>query len=150
MVQRFCGRFNIITMDHADAWSHRTMDQLDIRTHQNQSEKSRPIQLKTPSWRPLQRRILSPSGQPRTFVGMLSEIQELNSLSVTLYAISSLQSIFPFPIAFCTPEMFLSCTSPVSFFQVGEKPPTSYTSHQRVSSGHKNQSLLHFCPATAF
>lgn len=55
--ERLCSPFKI-TIDAADAWSHRTMDQLDIKIHLKWLDKSHLILLKTLPQRPLQGRIL--------------------------------------------------------------------------------------------
>lgn len=53
--ERLCGPFKKITID---AWSGRTMDQLDIKIHLSQLDKAHLILLKSLPKRPLQGRIL--------------------------------------------------------------------------------------------
>lgn len=56
--ERLCGPFKKITIDAVDAWSGRTMDQLDIKIHLSQLDKAHLILLKSLPKRPLQGRIL--------------------------------------------------------------------------------------------
>lgn len=56
--ERLCSPFKMISIDAADAWSCRTMDQLDIKINLNWLDKYHLILLKTFPQRPLQGRIL--------------------------------------------------------------------------------------------